>query len=347
MRRSRPSIPRRLTLPVMVMIESPLGVLRAEEIAAASDRIACIVMATSDLLNQLHGRRTPDRIAFIHSLSRVLLAGRAYDRAVVDGIVDDLKDMQSFEYACRLGRDLGFDGKSLVHPFQLPYSNDAFTPKPHDLSLRPRGDRRARASHREGRGTVVVNGRLIEQHHVKAAKRLLAWPRDPECRGGGGGGRDRQAGSGAMTQTISLHAVRGPRRLLLRGLRVGRRLAMHAAHAHRRRCALYIALTGARDPVHCAAPLARAMGHRDPPLDDFLVFNVAFGKTVHDISYNAVANLGYADVRFLARVCGRHDPCESEVIGQARIRTARAAWFTCARAPSTRTGTEYSPGRAG
>src|SRR5260221_10728586 len=110
-------------LPIMLMIESPLGVLRAEEIAAASDRIACIVLATSDLLNQLHGRRTPDPIALLHSLSHVLLAGRAYDRAVVDGISTDLKDMQSFELACRLGRDLGFDGKSLVHPFQLPYCN--------------------------------------------------------------------------------------------------------------------------------------------------------------------------------------------------------------------------------
>jgi citrate lyase subunit beta/citryl-CoA lyase len=94
----------------------------------------------------------------VHSLSHVLLAGRAYDRAVVDGISTDLKDMQSFEYACRLARDLGFDGKSLVHPFQLPYCNDAFTPKPHDLAAAHRGDRGARGAPPEGRGTVVVNG---------------------------------------------------------------------------------------------------------------------------------------------------------------------------------------------
>ena len=80
--------------------------------------------------------------------------------------------------------------------------------------------------------------------------------------------------------------------------------------------ALYIALTGARQPVHCSAPLARAMGHRDTPLDDLLVFNVAFGKTVPDISYNAVANLGYADVRFTAPVYpGDTISCASEVIG--------------------------------
>jgi len=161
-------------LPIMVMIESPLGVLRAEEIASASSRIACIVVATSDLLNQLHGRRTPDRIAIQYSLSRVLLAGRAYERAVVDGISTNLKDMQSFEYACRLGRDLGFDGKSLVHPLQLPYCNDAFTPKPPDLAAALEVIDALERAHREGRGTVVVNGRLIEGHHVKEAKRLLA-----------------------------------------------------------------------------------------------------------------------------------------------------------------------------
>ena len=161
-------------LPIMVMVESPVAVLRAEEIAAATDRLACMVVATSDLVNQLHGRPTPDRIALVHSLSHVLLAGRAYDRAVVDGISTDLKDMQSFEFACRLGRDLGFDGKSLVHPFQLPYCNDAFTPKPHDLAAALEVIEALDKAHRDGRGTVVVNGRLIEGHHVKAAKRLLA-----------------------------------------------------------------------------------------------------------------------------------------------------------------------------
>lgn len=161
-------------LPIMLMIESPRGVLRAEEIASASERIACIVMATSDLLNQLHGRRTPDRIALLYSLSHVLLAGRANDRAVVDGISTDLKDMQSFEYACRLGRDLGFDGKTLVHPFQLPYCNDAFTPKPFDISAALEVIDALDHAHHAGRGTVVVNGRLIEGHHVKAAKRMLA-----------------------------------------------------------------------------------------------------------------------------------------------------------------------------
>ncbi len=161
-------------LPIMVMIESPRAVLRVEEIAAASERIACIVMATSDLITQLHARRTPDRVALHYSLSRAVLAARAFDRSVVDGISTDLKDMQSFEYACRLARDLGFDGKSLVHPFQLPYCNDAFTPKPHDLAAATELIEALERAHREGKGVVVVNGRLIEHHHLKAARRLLS-----------------------------------------------------------------------------------------------------------------------------------------------------------------------------
>lgn len=161
-------------MPIMVMIESPIAVLRAEEIASASDRIAAMVLATSDLLTQLHGRKTPDRLALHYSLSHVLLAGRAYKRAVIDGISVDIKDMHSFELACRLTRDLGFDGKSLVHPNQLPYCNDAFTPKPADITQAVDVINALEQAHREGRGTIMLNGRLVEHHHVAASKRLLA-----------------------------------------------------------------------------------------------------------------------------------------------------------------------------
>jgi citrate lyase subunit beta / citryl-CoA lyase len=161
-------------MPIMVMIESPIAVLRAEEIASASDRIACLIMATSDLITQLHGRKTPDRIPLHYSLSHVLLVGRAYKRAVVDGISVDIKDMHSFEMACRLTRDLGFDGKSLVHPNQLAYCNDAFTPKGNDIAYAYEVIEALEQAHREGRGTIMLNGRLVEQHHVSAAKRTLA-----------------------------------------------------------------------------------------------------------------------------------------------------------------------------
>ncbi|MBC8022579.1 MAG: MaoC family dehydratase [Burkholderiales bacterium] len=121
-----------------------------------------------------------------------------------------------------------------------------------------------------------------------------------------------------MTQTISLHAVpRPPGGYFFQDYMVGRRFH----HAVPRTltagdASLYIALTGARNPAHCCLPLARAMGHEAMPLDDLLVFNVAFGKTVPDVSYNAIANLGYADVRFIAPVyAGDTLTCESQVIG--------------------------------
>lgn len=159
--------------PIMVMIESPLAVLHAEEIASASERIACMVMATSDLLSQLHGRSTHDRLPLLTSLCMVQLAARAYDRSVVDGINTNLKDMQSFEYACRFGRDLGFDGKTLVHPIQLDYCNDAYTPKRAEVETAEEIIDALEQANAVGKGTVVVNGKLIELHNVEAAKRLL------------------------------------------------------------------------------------------------------------------------------------------------------------------------------
>jgi len=160
--------------PVMVMIESPKAVLHAEEIASASERIACMILATSDLISQLHARTTRSRIAVLHSLSTVILAARAYDLGVVDGIHSNLKDTDAFEYACRIGRDMGFDGKSLVHPDQLPYANDAYTPKLSEVENAREIISALAKANASGRGTVVVNDRLVEHHHVNAAKRLLS-----------------------------------------------------------------------------------------------------------------------------------------------------------------------------
>jgi citrate lyase subunit beta/citryl-CoA lyase len=161
-------------LPVMVMIASPLAVLHAEEIASASDRIACMIMATSDLTSQLHAHTTRDRLPLLTSLSMVILAARAHNRAVVDGINSHFKDIESFEYACRLGRDMGFDGKSMVHPLQLTYANDAFTPKPSEVKTAREIISALSLANAAGRGTVVVNDRLVEHHHVEAAQRLLS-----------------------------------------------------------------------------------------------------------------------------------------------------------------------------
>jgi len=161
-------------LPVMLMIETPFGVLRSEAIAGASDRVTCLVMGTADLTNHLHARPHPERLPLITSLSLVILAARAHGRSVVDGIQSNLKDMHTFEYSCRLGRDMGLDGKTLVHPDQLIYCNEAYTPKPAEVAQANEVIGAFEQAAREGRGNVVVNGRLIEQMHVVAARRMVA-----------------------------------------------------------------------------------------------------------------------------------------------------------------------------
>ena len=158
---------------IMVMIESPIAVLNAKEIAAASDRIVCIMLATSDLTSQLHARVTHEQSAILTALSMVILAARAYGRCVVDGITSDFKNMHSFEYACRLGRDMGFDGKTLVSPAQIAYSNDAYTPKSSEVAHAREIIAALQAANDAGLGTVVVKDKLVEHHHIKAAERLL------------------------------------------------------------------------------------------------------------------------------------------------------------------------------
>lgn len=160
-------------LPIMVLIETPFGVLRAAEIAGASPRIACLVMGTSDLTNELHARVTQDRLPMLHSLSQCLLAARAHDIAFIDGIHLDLKHMETYEYACRLARDLGCDGKSLIHPDQVAYANDAFTPRPDSVDRARRIIAALAEANAAGRGVAVVEGRLVENLHVEAAKRTL------------------------------------------------------------------------------------------------------------------------------------------------------------------------------
>lgn len=160
-------------IPVMVMIETPMAVLRAEEIAGASDRLICLVMGTSDLINELHARITPDRLPILHSLSHCLLAARAHGLPIVDGVHLDMKDMTSFEFACRMARDLGYDGKTVLHPLQVQYANDAFTPRPASVERARKIIAAFAEANADGRGVTVVDGRLVETLHVEAARRTL------------------------------------------------------------------------------------------------------------------------------------------------------------------------------
>lgn len=161
-------------LAVWCMIETPRGILCAREIAAASPRLAALVLGTSDLTKDLHALTTRDRLPLITSLGLALLAARANGLAILDGVHLDLADDDGFAASCRQGRELGFDGKTLIHPKQISVANMAFAPTPQEIEL----SRRIIAAYAEaasaGKGVVLVDGRLIENLHVENARRLVA-----------------------------------------------------------------------------------------------------------------------------------------------------------------------------
>jgi citrate lyase subunit beta/citryl-CoA lyase len=162
------------TLALWCMIETPLGVLSAREIAAASPRLAALVVGTSDLTKDLRAVDVRDRLPLLGSLSLVLLAARAHGLAALDGVHLDLADEEGFAALCRQGRELGFDGKPLIHPKQIAPANAAFAPSEAEVAFA----RRIIAAHAEaaaaGKGVVLVDGRLIENLHVENARRLVA-----------------------------------------------------------------------------------------------------------------------------------------------------------------------------
>ena len=161
-------------LALWCMIETPIGVLAAREIAAASPRLGAFVLGTSDLTKELHAMATRDRLPLITALGLVMLAARAYRLAILDGVHLDLNDEEGFALACRQGRELGFDGKTLIHPKQIEPANLAYAPSLEEIEHA----RKVIAAHAEavaaGKGMVLVDGKLIEGLHVENARRLLA-----------------------------------------------------------------------------------------------------------------------------------------------------------------------------
>lgn len=161
-------------LALWCMMETPLGMLHAEEIARSSPRVACLVLGTSDLAKDLHARHTRERLPMLTALGLCLLAARAFRLAVLDGVHLDLADDEGFAASCRQGRELGFDGKTLIHPKQIEAANAAFAPDAAEVEW----SRRIIAAHEEaaraGKGIVLVDGKLVENLHVEDARRTVA-----------------------------------------------------------------------------------------------------------------------------------------------------------------------------
>ena len=160
-------------LALWCMLETPRGILDAAAIATASPRVAALVMGTSDLTKDLHARHTRDRLPLLTSLELCVLAARAAGVAALDGVHLDLEDDAGFEAACRLAADLGFDGKTLIPPRTIAKANEIFAPAPADVDWARRVIAAHAAATAEGRGVVLLDGRLIEGLHVEDARRLI------------------------------------------------------------------------------------------------------------------------------------------------------------------------------
>jgi citrate lyase subunit beta/citryl-CoA lyase len=159
---------------LLPMIETPLGVLRAQEIVFSGPHLKCLVMGTSDLAKDLRARHTPDRLPVLTSLSLCILAARAAGLPILDGVHLDLEDEKGFLASCRQGAELGFDGKTLIHPKTIAAANAAFGPSKDEVALARRIIDAHAAALKKGQGVAVVDGKLVEQLHVESAKRTVA-----------------------------------------------------------------------------------------------------------------------------------------------------------------------------
>ncbi|MFC4784498.1 HpcH/HpaI aldolase/citrate lyase family protein [Nocardioides sp. MAHUQ-72] len=154
------------------MLETPYAMLHAEEIAGASDRLTVLVMGTNDLVKELYAEHVPGRQPVLAGLGLALLAARATGKVVLDGVYNDVKNTDGFLAECRQGREMGFDGKTLIHPGQVEGANEAFAPSEQAVED-ARGILRAWEDG-AGSGVVTYNGRMIENLHVESARRTLS-----------------------------------------------------------------------------------------------------------------------------------------------------------------------------
>jgi citrate lyase subunit beta/citryl-CoA lyase len=154
------------------MVETPVAILSALEIARASQRLGAFVLGTNDLVKELYAEHVPGRAPILPSLHTALLAGRAAGIAVVDGVYNDVKDTDGFLAECEQGRQMGFDGKTLIHPGQVDGANAAFAPS--EQAVEDARGLIAAWEAGKGAGVVTHNGRMVENLHVESARRVLS-----------------------------------------------------------------------------------------------------------------------------------------------------------------------------
>lgn len=159
--------------PIWAMIETPLGVLNASAIAA-HPHLQGFVAGTNDLAKELNCRFRADRMQLQTALQTMLLAARAYDVVAIDGVYNQFKDDDGLRGECEQGRDLGFDGKTLIHPAQIAIANECFAPSAAEIELAQRYIAAFQEVEAAGQGVAVVDGKIVENLHVETAMKTLA-----------------------------------------------------------------------------------------------------------------------------------------------------------------------------
>lgn len=162
------------SMAVWAMMETPKGILRAEEVAGSHPRLTLFIMGTNDLVKDMRARHTPMRLPMVTALGLGMLAARAHGLTILDGVYNDIKDEEGFRAVCQQGLEMGFDGKTLIHPSQVEPCNEVFAPSASELEMASKIVTAFKAAQAEGKGVVTVDGRMIENLHVEQAERALA-----------------------------------------------------------------------------------------------------------------------------------------------------------------------------
>ncbi|EDZ47660.1 citrate lyase beta subunit [Rhodobacterales bacterium Y4I] len=160
-------------IPLWAMMETPRGMLNAAAIAA-HPRLQGMVMGTNDLAKELQTRYRPDRLPMMAGLGLCLLAAKAEGLVIVDGVYNAFKDVEGLAAECAQGRDMGFDGKTLIHPAQVEVANAAFAPTEREIDTSRRQIAAFEEAQAAGQGVAVVDGKIVENLHVATAREILA-----------------------------------------------------------------------------------------------------------------------------------------------------------------------------
>ncbi|MCT4554727.1 MAG: CoA ester lyase [Pelagimonas sp.] len=159
--------------PIWSMMETPLGMLNAAQIGG-HPKMHGMVMGTNDLAKELNSRFRPDRLPMMAGLGMCLIAAKATGCVIVDGVYNAFKDTDGLLAECEQGRDMGFDGKTLIHPAQVDVTNAAFAPSDAEVDLARRQIEAFQIAESEGKGVAVVDGKIVENLHIVTARKMLA-----------------------------------------------------------------------------------------------------------------------------------------------------------------------------